>query len=164
MKYLLSPLRFLATILRSILALFGINLGGGSSHKVLPAVAKTAKEIMAEAYERDAKLVSEALKPQRELKNNASGLAVLTYACARDTAERATIDLAALSQKQQNWLLMLSDSELESIKKGGVVSCMQALKKHETMSKLESANMSSHTQKNNFQQRVYDLGMTPSFA
>lgn len=164
MKYLLAPLRFLADILRSILALFGINIGDRSSEKVLPAVPKTAREIMAEAYERDAKLVNDVLKPQREMKNNAAGLAVLTYACARNTAERAVVDLSALSQKQQTWLFMLSDSELESIKKGGVLTCMQALKKYDRKSKLEAENVNTQSRKNDGLKHSYDFAMTPSFA
>lgn len=164
MKYLLSPLRFLAAILRSILSLFGINIGDGSSQKAPPVVQKTAKEIMAEAYERDEKLVNDVLKPQRELKNNAVGLAVLTYACARNTAERAVVDLSALSQKQQTWLFMLSDSELEAVKKGGVLTCMQALKKFDRKSKLEVQNVNTQSRKNDIPQRNYDFAMTPSFA
>lgn len=167
MKILLAPLRFLAAILRSILALFGINIGDPVSEKPLPAAPKTANEIISDAYARDAKLANDILKPQRSFQNDA-GLAVFKYARADSTAERATIDLSALSQKQQAWLFMQSDSELETLKNGGVLACVQALKKHERKSKMEvsntNTNTNTHAHKNDFAQRVYEFTMSPSFA
>lgn len=167
MKILLAPLKFLAAILRAILSLFGINIGDPAPQKILPAAPKTANEIIAEAYARDSKLANDILKPQRNFQNNA-GFAVFKYASAENTTERATLDLSALSPKQQAWLFMQSDSELEALKNGGLLTCMQALKKHDRKSKLEAnntnTNANTHAHKNDFAQRVYEFTMSPSFA
>lgn len=116
--------KMIVSVLNSVLRLFGA--------KPLPTPARrlsgsyeTPEEILSEVrnngFEYAVPTSDKLLKPTSE-----AGHTLYRYACARTSAERATVDLRVLSTEQQSWLLMLSDADLEQLAKVGVNGCTKA--------------------------------------
>lgn len=54
------------------------------------------------------------------------GRSIHMYACAREPLVRAAVDLSGLSIEQQDWLMSLSDDDLERLATAGEVACDRA--------------------------------------
>jgi hypothetical protein len=68
----------------------------------------------------------------RELSNDHAlasdvGMTVHTYAAASDPYIRSAVDVSGLSPDQQDWLLLLSDADLQKLASGGPKACELAV-------------------------------------
>ncbi len=113
------------TLLNTILQLFGLKpMPTPEQH--LPEAQTTVEDVISELNRPTPTSPSPAsdnmLKPTTE-----AGLTLYRYACAQPPSERSTVDLSALSPDQQDWLLMLSDAELERLAKVGIDGCTKAM-------------------------------------
>lgn len=105
-------------ILKMICAIFGVKP---------PAVLREMPELSVKADDVKSELEN-ALKCGRSSINSYSrniGHTVHQYAKAK-SADRITMDLSALNDAQQEWLLMLSDDDLAKLANVGVSKCEKA--------------------------------------
>lgn len=111
-------------MLNMFLKLFGAKPLSTSTRR-LPCDYETPEKILSEVrnngFEYAVPTSDKLLKATSE-----AGHTLYRYACARTSAERATVDLRVLSTEQQSWLLMLSDADLEQLAKVGVNGCTKA--------------------------------------
>lgn len=114
--------KMIVAVLNAVLRLFGAK---PMPQRRLPATYETPEEILSEVRSHGFTYAlptsDKLLKPTSE-----AGHTLYRYACARTSEERSTVDLRALSTEQQAWLLMLSDADLEQLKKVGVNGCTKA--------------------------------------
>lgn len=117
--------KMLVAVLNSILKLFGVRPLPMAS-RALPQLSIKPEDILSEVgkprVDTRAPTSDKLLKPTSE-----AGHTLYRYACAKSAEERSTMDLSALSPDQQDWLLMLSDAELERLAKVGLDGCTRAM-------------------------------------
>lgn len=112
-------------ILNMVLRLFGAKALPLPERR-LPVAYETPEEILSEVrnngFEYAVPTSDKLLKSTTE-----AGHTLYRYACARTSAERATVDLQTLSTEQQSWLLLLSDADLHQLEKVGVDGCTKGV-------------------------------------
>jgi hypothetical protein len=124
-KLLITIEKIMVSVLNSILRLFGVGQLPMPTRQ-LPQLSVKPEDVLSEVgkpiVDTRALTSDKLLKPTSE-----AGLTLYRYACAQSPAERSTMDLSALSADQQDWLLMLSDAELERLAKVGIDGCTRAM-------------------------------------
>lgn len=164
---LLALEKMLVGLLNTILQLFGLK-PMPTPQRHLPEVQTTVEDVINELNQPIPTSSSPAsdklLKPTTE-----AGLTLYRYACAQSPAERSTMDLSALTTDQQDWLLMLSDADLQRLAKVGLDGCSKAMAGKRCgvgglpkMDKKEPAEMPIKTSP--LAERVISYRLAPAFA
>lgn len=109
-------------VLKAIFLLFGVR-SGASTARPVPQISTRAKEVE-DALENSI-MDQKSLDYRLSLKAGAGGI-VHQYASVMPEL-RSTVDLGALSIKQQDWLLMLSDRDLKRLAQAGPDACELAV-------------------------------------
>ncbi|ERI12540.1 hypothetical protein O206_11150 [Ochrobactrum sp. EGD-AQ16] len=178
MKALLTPFKIagdilialeklLVGLLNTILQLVGMK-PMPTPDRHLPQVQTTVEDVIKELNQPTPTSPSptsdKLLKPTSE-----AGFTLYRYACAQSLAERSTMDLSALSDDQQDWLLMLSDADLARLAKVGIEGCSRTVAGKRCgvgglpkMNKKEPAEMPIKTSP--LAEKIHAYRLTPSFA
>lgn len=124
-KALILIEKMIVAVLNSVLRLLGIKPMPMPS-RTLPQLSIKPDDILSEVgkptVDTHVLTSGKMLKPTSD-----AGHTLYRYACAKSADERSTMDLSALTPDQQDWLLMLSDAELERLAKVGVDGCTRAM-------------------------------------
>lgn len=123
LKLMKQLMQMIAAMMNSLLRIFG--LPQIPVRQPLPSVKKSgilseAREILGQT--RQPPTSDKILKPTTE-----AGHTLWRYACAKTPEERAGVALSALTTEQQDWLLMLSDDDLNRLAKIGIDGCTRAI-------------------------------------
>jgi len=117
--------KMLVAVLNSILRLLGVKPLPMPSRS-LPQLSVKPEDVLSEVSKPmvDTRLPTsdKLLKPTTD-----AGHTLYRYACAKTAEERSTMDLSALTSDQQDWLLMLSDADLDRLAKVGLDGCTRAM-------------------------------------
>lgn len=115
--------QLIISLLNLFLKLFGLQMPVPS--RQLPSISTTPSDILTEIQKGISEVNHEhrmLMKPTTE-----AGHVLYRFANAQSAEARAAMDLSALTPAQQNWLLMLSDTDLERLTKVGLDGCVRAI-------------------------------------
>ncbi|MPR60646.1 hypothetical protein D7027_02210 [Ochrobactrum intermedium] len=124
-KALILIEKMIIAVLNSVLRLLGIKPMPVPS-RALPQLSIKPEDILSEVRKDGSEVglptSDKLLKPTSD-----AGHTLYRYACAKSAEERSTMDLSALSPDQQDWLLMLSDADLDRLARVGLDGCTRAM-------------------------------------
>ncbi|WP_455296561.1 hypothetical protein [Brucella pituitosa] len=115
--------KLITSVLNAILRLFGMQMPATS--RKLPTLSTRPSDVMAEIQDHASGIGTgypKLLKPTSD-----AGHILYRFAIARSAEARAAMDLSVLTQEQQDWLLLLSDADLERLAKVGLDGCTRAM-------------------------------------
>ncbi len=113
----------IVSVLNMFLRLFGMQMP--VTRRTLPVPMATPSDILTEIQSQISNAGAgeqKLLKPTSE-----AGHVLYRFALARSAEERASLDLSMLTPEQQNWMLLLSDGDLERLAKVGLDGCTRAI-------------------------------------
>lgn len=122
---LLAIEKMVVAVLNSLLRLLGVKPIPTPSRS-LPELSTKASDVVQEL--KSATIPSRSPTSDKLLKpTSEAGHTLYRYACAKTAEERSTMDLSALTPDQQDWLLMLSDANLDRLATVGLDGCTRAM-------------------------------------
>lgn len=113
----------IVSVLNMFLRLFGMQMP--VTRRTLPVATTAPPDILAEIQSQISSAGAgegKLLKPTSE-----AGRVLHRFALARSVDERASMDLSMLTPEQQNWMLLLSDGDLERLAEVGLDGCTRAI-------------------------------------
>ncbi|PRA85923.1 hypothetical protein CQ054_10670 [Ochrobactrum sp. MYb29] len=119
---LASVEKLITSVLNAILRLCGMQMS--VSRRELPTVSKRPSDIIAEIQ---SQISSTGAGDQKLLKPTTDAGHILYRFARMRPEERAAMDLSGLTAEQQDWLLLLSDADLDRLTEIDLDGCTRAM-------------------------------------